>query len=101
MVVKGGSVVTPEEIRDLLIRMADSFERMETENAALKTVLAYAWPRPDEPPLQTQVDNLLQDVANNPIHLRYEQLREELRQAAEEHRLQEILARFPPGGRPN
>jgi hypothetical protein len=93
--------VTPEEIRDLLIRMADSFERMETENAALKAVLAYARPHPGEPPLQTQVDHLLEDVANNPIHLRYEQLRGDLRQAAEEHCLQEILIRFPPAGGAN
>ena len=83
--------------------MADSFERMESENAALKAILENARPGPGEPPLQTQVDDLIRDAANNPnlIHERYEQLRAEIRRAAEEHRLQEILIRFPPAGEPN
>jgi hypothetical protein len=93
--------MTPEEIRDMLIRMADSQERMETENAALKAVLGFALPRPGEPPLQTQVDDIVRDVANNPVHQRYEEFRREIQRAYEERRLQELLARFPPVGRPN
>lgn len=93
--------MTPEQIRDMLNRMTDSQERMETENAALKAVLGYALPRPGEPPLQTQVDDLVRDAANNPIHRRYEEFRVEIQRAYEERRLQELLARFPPAGRPN
>lgn len=94
--------MTPEELRDLLLRMADSFERMEMENAALKAILHHGVPRPGEPPLQTQLADLLGDApADNPIHERYEQLRREIRQAAEERRLQELLVRFPLVGRPN
>ncbi len=88
--------MTPEEIRDMLIRMDNSLERMEVENAALKAVLGYARPRPGEPPLQTQVDDVIRDAANHPIHRRYEELRGEIRQAFEERRLQELAMRFPP-----
>jgi hypothetical protein len=54
--------MTPEETRDLLIRMADTLEWMETDCLVYKTVLQYALPRPDEPPLQTQVDELRADA---------------------------------------
>jgi hypothetical protein len=94
--------VTPEETRDLLIRIADSFERMELENAALKAVMQNAMPHPGEAPLQTQLEELIEEAApQNPIHTRYEALREEIQEAYENHQLQQLLMTFPPAGEPN
>ena len=71
--------MTPEEIRNLLIRMSHSLERMELENAALKAIMQNAEPHAGEAPLQTQLDELIEDAApHNPIHTRYEGLREEV-----------------------
>ncbi len=93
--------MTPEETRDLLIRMADTLEWMETDCLVYKTVLQYALPRPDEPPLQTQVDELRADAARGPIHQRYEELRAEIRRAAADRRMVEIAMRLPQDERPN
>ena len=94
--------MTPEETRDLLVRIADSFERLELENAALKAIMENALPQPGEAPLQTQLQELIHDAApQNPIHTRYEGLREEIQEAYENHQLQELLMTFPPAGEPN
>lgn len=94
--------MTPEETRDLLIRIADSFERLELENAALKPIMQNALPHPGEPPIQTQLEDLIHDAApENPIHTKYESLREEIQEAYENHQLQELLMTFPPAGEPN
>jgi hypothetical protein len=93
--------VTPEETRDLLVRMANSLELMETDCLVYRAVLQSAQPRPGEPPLQTQVDELRAGAARGIIHERYEQLRAEIRRAADDRRMVEIALRLPPVERPN
>jgi hypothetical protein len=94
--------MTAEETRDLLIRIVDSFERLELENAALKAIMQNALPHPGEAPLQTQLEDLIHDAGpENPIHTKYEDLRAEIQEAYENHQLQELLMTFPPVGEPN
>jgi hypothetical protein len=94
--------MTPEETRDLLVRIADSFDRMELENVALKAIMQNALPHPGELPLQTRLEDLIHDAApENPIHAKYESLREEIQEAYENHQLQALLMTFPPAGEPN
>jgi hypothetical protein len=92
--------MNPEETRDLLIRMTDSLERMEADCLALKAVLQNALPKPGEPPLQKQVDDIREDAAHA-IHKRYEELRAEIRRAAEDRRMVEIALRLPQDQKPN
>ena len=95
--------MTPGELRDLLLRLADSFERIEMDNALLRAVLQNAVPRHSEAPLEIQLDDLRRHLpAKNPVHERYERLRREIRETAEERRLQELFLRLPPAaGEPN
>jgi hypothetical protein len=94
--------MTPEEIRDLLIRIADSLDRMEVENVALKAIMQNAEPHPGEAPLQTQLEELIADTGpHNPIHARYEDLRAEIQEAYVNHQLQQLMTTFPPVGEPN
>lgn len=93
--------MTVEEVSDILLRLIDGYERFETENLALRAVLQFAVPRPGEPGLQRQVADLIEDARNGPVHQRYDDLRRQIRQAAEDRQLIELLQQFPPAGRAN
>ena len=84
------------------MRIANSFEQMELENAALKAIMQNAMPHPSEAQLKTKLEEIIHDAApENPIHTKYEGLREEIQEAYENHQLQQMLMTFPPAGEPN
>lgn len=93
--------MTTADLRNILIKIVGSQERLVTENVALKAVLQFAEPRPGEPPLQTQLAELIEDAANGPVHQQFEVLRQQIQQAAGDQQLNDLLMQFPPQGEPN
>lgn len=96
--------MTVEELRDILLKIMDGYERLVTENLALKAVMENAVPKSKEPPLQKQVAGLIEDAKQrkvpefNEVLQRYHDLRQQIRQALEDRQLIELLQQFPPEG---
>jgi len=87
--------VTVEELASVLLSLLDDFEVVVTENGALKVVLGQGVPKSvGEPPLDQQLADLLADIRNgrapNPVHQRFEDLRQQIRQAIQQQKLAEL-----------
>jgi hypothetical protein len=102
---KGEANVTVDELREVLLKVANEYDKLMTENAALKAVIQSVAPRPGEPDLQKQVSDLIKDAKNTPqlrdVQRQYDNLRWQIQQAAEDRQLFELLRRFPLGGDAN
>src|ERR1700737_5435472 len=81
---KRGNVTTDE--RDTVLRIVDTYERLLIENSVRKAVMKSLSPRPGDPALEQQVENLIGDMRfDNEIHQHFEQLRQKIRKIAEDH----------------
>ena len=87
--------MTVEELASVLLSLLDDFEVVVTENGALKVVLGQGVPKSvGVPPLDQQLADLLADIRNgrapNPVHQRFEDLRQQIRQAIQQQKLAEL-----------
>jgi hypothetical protein len=96
--------VTTEELRNILLSIVDDYERLITENLALKAVLQSEVPPERDP--QRQVQDLIEGMKNrafrhpkfDTLREQYDDLRQQIQQAAEDHQLVELLMQFPVRG---
>jgi hypothetical protein len=97
--------VTLEQFREKLLNLVNDLERRTTELLAQRAVLEMEVP--PEHDWQTQVQQLIHEMetGNHPqfhaLHQQYDDMRQQIQQAAEDHQLIELFQQFPPTGEPN
>jgi hypothetical protein len=97
--------VTLEEFRDKLLNLVNELERLKTELLAQKAILEMEVP--PEHDWQTQVQELIHAMqsGNYPqfqaLHQQFDDMRQQIQQATEDHQLVELFQQFPPTGEPN
>lgn len=97
--------VTIQEFRDKLLAVVNELERLKTELLAQRTVLAMEVPPGHD--WQTQVQELIHVMQSgnyaqfHALHQQFEDMRQQIQQAAEDHQLIALFQQFPPTGEPN
>jgi hypothetical protein len=90
--------VNTETLQDAFLKLVNHYEKVIIEKACLKEVLRNgAEPLPGYPPLQEQIDGMIRQWHDGPLHEQFDSLREEIRQTTEAHKLVELLRKLSPG----